>query len=163
MNCIWKDIEGFEGLYQVSNIGKIKSLYTNKETFGSPHSHGYKIVSLTKNKKHSKRYIHRLVADAFIPNPDNKPQVNHIDGDKTNNCVKNLEWSNNSENNKHSYRILGNRKQSKKVKNIKTDKYYNSIAEAYENSIYTKIYGKAYFIQMITGFRKNKTEFQICH
>ena len=112
---VWKDIEGYEGLYQVSNFGNIKSLprirhngkgtYIQKEkllkqTFTST---GYKKVELCKDGKRKGFKVHRLVAIAFIPNPDNKPEVNHIDGNKINNNIDNLEWVTSSENTIHAY------------------------------------------------------------
>lgn len=91
MEEIWKDIEGYEGLYQVSNMGRVKSL--KNDIILKPYIlRGYEKVLLYKNKKRKHFQIHRLVAMAFIPNPDNKPQVNHKDENKTNNCVDNLEW-----------------------------------------------------------------------
>lgn len=97
MTEIWKDIEGYEGLYQISNWGRVKSLNynrTGKEGILKPipTNNGYMIIGLYKNRKPNQYSIHRLVAQAFIPNPDNLPQVNHKDEDKSNNCVWNLEW-----------------------------------------------------------------------
>lgn len=94
---IWKDIAGYEGKYQVSNLGNVKSLrYRNKTEehllTKRPQKNGYLTVSLSKNSIYKNFLIHRLVADVFIENPYNFPQVNHIDEDKTNNCVDNLEW-----------------------------------------------------------------------
>lgn len=92
MEEIWKDIEGYEGLYQVSNLGRVKSLRRNIILKIKIERNGYEKVVLTVNSIHKDYYIHRLVATAFISNPDNLPQVNHKDENKTNNCVDNLEW-----------------------------------------------------------------------
>lgn len=95
---IWRDIEGYEGKYQISSLGQVKSL---KDNHGNPrekflkfyrHRCGYIQVVLTKNSKQIRYYVHRLVAIAFIDNPNNLPQVNHIDENKENNSVDNLEW-----------------------------------------------------------------------
>lgn len=97
----WRDVVGYEGLYQVSNFGRIKSLpkYYFGERMLSPtdNGSGYLIVSLTKNEKRKNHYIHRIVAEAFIPNKENKPTVNHKDRDKQNNIISNLEWATFSE------------------------------------------------------------------
>lgn len=118
MEEIWKDIQGYEGLYQVSNLGNIKSLHYRART-GNPKSNiqysrnmklfieksGYVSIKLCKSG-HSKRYlVHRIVANAFIPNPQSKPQINHKDGNKSNNTVNNLEWTTNSENQKHAVNL----------------------------------------------------------
>lgn len=104
MDEIWKDIPGYEGLYQVSNLGNVRSLNYNKtgeikllKPFTS--HNGYRIVSLSNNGKLKGYTIHRLVANAFIPNPNNLPQVNHIDENKTNNRTDNLEWCTQAYNN----------------------------------------------------------------
>lgn len=94
---IWKDILGYEGKYQVSNRGNVKSLNyrrTGKEKIlkGSDDGTGYLRVGLWKDGNAKECTIHRLVAQAFLPNPDNLPQINHKDEDKYNNCVENLEW-----------------------------------------------------------------------
>ena len=97
---IWKDIQGYEGLYQVSNLGRVKSLYKGGTILkGSVNNRGYHIVMLYKGGKYKHFLIHRLVAQAFISNPQKLPQVNHKDEDKSNNSVSNLEWCTNIYNN----------------------------------------------------------------
>lgn len=98
MKEVWKDIKGYEGLYQVSSFGRVKSSYTKRILKGGKNKAGYLLVGLYKQGVLSRKSIHRLVAEAFIPNPDNKPEVNHIDENKTNNVVSNLEWMTAKEN-----------------------------------------------------------------
>ena len=104
----WRDIEGYERLYQVSSLGRVKSVerqntYKNNGKVKTFHKkerilslvngrYNYKLVTLAKKGKRTMYRVHRLVAEAFIPNPDNKPQVNHIDEDKSNNRADNLNW-----------------------------------------------------------------------
>lgn len=102
MNEVWKDIKGFRGLYQVSNTGKVKSLRYNKILKFSINGKGYLQVQFTVNYKFTTFKVHRLVAQAFIPNPENKPEVNHKDGNKLNNNDWNLEWNTTLENNLHA-------------------------------------------------------------
>lgn len=104
MKEVWKDIEAYEGLYQISNLGRVKSLYTNTILKGCKDKKGYLKVILCKNSIKSTKKFHRLVAESFIPNPENKPEVNHIDEDKTNNKVSNLEWMTTKENSNHGTR-----------------------------------------------------------
>lgn len=128
MEEFWKDIKGYEGFYQVSNLGRVKSLakyqkgnggsiFWRKETILKPANsgRGYLMVVLIKNKKRKSYILHRLVADAFIPNPYNLPQVNHKDENKTNNVVSNLEWCDNKYNSNYgtrNIRIIQTRKAS---------------------------------------------------
>lgn len=102
INEIWKDIDGFEGLYQVSNLGRVKSLGNDKsrreKILKLGNCHGYLQVNLCKNGKRKKLCVHRLVAQTFLQNPQNLPEVNHKDEDKTNNSVENLEWVSSKEN-----------------------------------------------------------------
>jgi len=111
MQEIWKDIEGYKGLYIISSLGRVKSSSNNpthsKEILLTPtiNSSGYMKVELYKNKISKIYYVHRLVALTFIPNPTNKPQVNHKDGNKLNNSLNNLEWVTRSENQKHAIKL----------------------------------------------------------
>ena len=103
---VWKPVVGYEGLYEVSNIGNVRSLFRYKKTLKlSMNTTGYPCVEIFKNKKGKRVNVHRLVATAFIPNPENKPQVNHIDENKTNNRVENLEWVTAKENMNHGTRL----------------------------------------------------------
>jgi len=111
---IYKDVHGYNGLYQVSNMGNVRRMKKtgNQHPIGmilKPYitSRGYTRVQLFRDGEKRNHFIHRLVAEVFIENPLNKSQVNHIDGDKSNNTVMNLEWSTPSENGKHSYKVLG--------------------------------------------------------
>lgn len=93
MKEVWKPVVGYEGLYEVSSDGRVKSLFRyKKELKPNITRNGYATVELFKDKSSKRLLIHRLVAMAFIPNPDNLPQVNHIDENKLNNDVSNLEW-----------------------------------------------------------------------
>ena len=112
MQEVWKDIPGYEGLYQVSNLGRVKSLERykpNKQCVPekiktlSKKSNGYLFLQLYKDNKAKNRYIHRLVAEAFVENPNGKETVNHINGNKHDNRAINLEWNTYTENNKHAY------------------------------------------------------------
>lgn len=125
----WRDIPGFEGLYQVSDDGRVKSFW-HKRPRVLKHgicNNGYCLVVLVdeNHKRHSCR-IHQLMAEVFIPNPENKPGINHIDGNKQNNVLTNLERCTYSENLKHAYDIglrkgKGAKKNGKKIDQYKRD------------------------------------------
>ena len=98
----WIKISELQNRYEVSNFGRIRSQRGIRKL--SIHSSGYIIVCIKTNSKIKNLYMHRLVAIAFIPNPENKREVNHLDGDKTNNNDWNLEWATKSENTIHAFR-----------------------------------------------------------
>lgn len=113
----WRDIKDFEGYYQVSNTGKVRSLsrvityrdgrvcrFKEKILKICVDKKGYCVVYLSMQSKKFTRKVHRLVASSFLVNNESKPQINHIDCDKENNCADNLEWCNNSENQKHAFK-----------------------------------------------------------
>lgn len=124
MKEIWKDIKGFEGLYQVSNLGNVKS-FRQSSKYGKPKEFllkpsvantGYCQITLYGNGSRKKLLVHRLVAEAFLENPDNLPNVNHKDENRTNNCVSNLEWCTTAYNNRYgTARIRGADKMRKPV------------------------------------------------
>ena len=146
---IWKDIKGYEGLYQISNLGRIKSLPRSKRNFNintkqldtitipekirKPQltKYGYYRIGLTKNHKQTYYSVHRLVAEAFILNPDNLTQINHKDEVKTNNEVDNLEWCDAKYNANYGTRSKRTgKKQMKSIMCIETKTVYRSLVEA---------------------------------
>lgn len=114
---IWKPVVGFENLYKVSNLGNVKSIYRYKKQLTPfKQKNGYLSVTIYKDGKEYFKLVHRLVAMAFIPNPFEKEQVNHIDEVKTNNQVENLEWMTSKENmNYGTARVRSNKAQGKSV------------------------------------------------
>ena len=102
-NTVWKPVVGYEGLYEVSENGEVRNVKTQK-VLSPRNSTSYSMLALFNNGKRKDLKVHRLVAKSFLPNPQNKPQVNHKDGNKLNNHFENLEWCTNSENQKHAYK-----------------------------------------------------------
>jgi hypothetical protein len=120
----WRPIAGYLWRYHVSNLGRVKSYCSGKEKILKPGTKkdGYLFVNLSKNGTSKTYLIHRLVAQAFIPNLDKKTEINHKDGNKQNNCVKNLEWVTHIENCKHASKtgLLKNCKNHKSWKGFIT-------------------------------------------
>ena len=143
----WRDIEGYEGLYQVNQIGQVRSLNyrmtgkTKRLKLGTDKG-GYKVVRLCKNGKYKTFTVHRLVAQAFIPNPNNLPFINHMNEIKSDNRVENLEWCDITYNNNYGTRnerianaMIGKNKgndngRSRKIRCIELNKPFPSIADA---------------------------------
>lgn len=151
MKAIWLPIEGYEDLYEVSNTGKVRSLCgrygKNRILKQSSGSKGYLIVTLCGKGPQKTVNVHRLVAKAFIPNPDNLPCVNHIDEDRTNNNVTNLEWCSYYHNNTYGHRLTKSaEKLSHPVRCIETGEVFPS----------------AYAAQRETGIRQANI-WKVCH
>lgn len=124
----WCGIEGFPS-YAVSNYGMVKNVVTDKILSQETHDQGYRTVRLYKEGKVNKKYVHRLVAQAFLSNPNNRSEVNHIDNNRTNNHYTNLEWTTRKENVQHA--IDNGSKQglrSDDVVKIYIDIHYNDLS-----------------------------------
>lgn len=142
-NEIWKPIKGYEGKYFVSSLGRIKSLPNRSrrtELILKPQNQTYSFIDLCKDGKVKKLTIHRIVAINFLDNPQNKPDVNHIDGNKHNNKLSNLEWVTKSENIKHSYATglnscVGAKNSQCKLTEKEAVEIYNSNARTKDLSI----------------------------
>ena len=140
--AIWKDVEGFEGLYRVSNEGVLMST-PRFGTYGGvmkPYklNSGYEVYRLYKDGKIHRELTHRLLAKNFIPNPENKPYINHIDGNPMNNSLDNLEWVTQKENIQHAVRT-GLMKSGEKHHNVKlTDKEILEIRDLYRHKLYNQ-------------------------
>lgn len=134
MKEIWKDIQGYEGRYQISNYGHIKSLKRNGCSGGTirlEEKHGYVRVRLWKESTVKNYSVHKLVALSFIPNPSNKQYINHKDGNKKNNHADNLEWCSHKENMIHAYNTgLVKTKKIKQIKNGKVIKIFLNVRRA---------------------------------
>lgn len=135
---IWRDIEGFEGLYQVSNLGNVKSLnynHTGKEKLLKQcvmsKKKKYLVVTLYKNQAKKNHYVHILVGKAFIPNPEGLPQINHKDENPQNNNIENLEWCNQEYNNSYGTRAERSAiSRGKTVRCVETGVVYPSVSHA---------------------------------
>lgn len=122
-----KDIEGYEGLYAITSCGKVWSYRRKKFLKPAKNKKGYLLVGLRKDNKSKLYQVHRLVAMAYLPNPNNLPQVNHIDENKEHNWINNLEWCDAKYNNNYGTRT---KKTMKKVKCIETSEIFESVNAA---------------------------------
>lgn len=139
----WKDVVGYEGLYQVNTDGEVRSVshYTRNNTNNGQRytkgrvlsayqmPNGYLQVQLSKGDKREKHYVHRLVAITFLENKNGLPEVNHIDGNKRNNRIDNLEWVSHKENQAHMVKN-GLTKKAFRLKNLENNHVYSSLCEA---------------------------------
>tara|TARA_R110002020_G_C16256725_1_gene770182 strand:+ start:371 stop:877 length:507 start_codon:yes stop_codon:yes gene_type:complete len=147
----WKDVKGYEGSYKVSSLGSIKSVIRFKvrtERILKQHilKGGYKYVELCLKGVRKKYLVHRLEAIAFIDNPENKPQVNHKNGIKTDNKLGNLEWNTRSENQKHAIKEGLRTAKGEKNSQSKLNKYQvidirQKVADSYSTSWLARMYG----------------------
>lgn len=181
---IWKDIKGYEGLYQVSNLGNIKALY--KEWFTGlnnnilrtkkehllilKNNNKYQQVELYKKSKYKRTSVHRLVAIHFIKNPKDYPCVNHINAIRHDNRIENLEWCTYSQNSRHAVKlglIKYNYGENHYMSKNKGENHFGSkkIIDTNKNIIYNSVreasesteYSYKYLSRMLTGERRNKT------
>lgn len=159
MKEVWKDIPNFEGLYQVSNLGNVKS-FRKSTKYGSKSEYilnptinngGYAQVTLYDNTKRTKLSVHRLVAELFIPNPNNYPQINHKDENKQNNRVDNLEWCTAAYNNAYG---------TAKIRAI--DKMSKPIEQLTYDGKVIAIYRSARIASEILGIKKAAITVAIC-
>ena len=121
-----KDINGYENLYAVTSCGKVWSYISCKFLKSFKDKYGYEFVRIAKNGEYKHKYVHRLVAEAYLPKRDGKVEVNHKDENKSNNCVDNLEWLTRKENINYGTR---NARSSKKVICVETGEIFNSLSE----------------------------------
>lgn len=165
-NEVWLPIKGYEGYYEVSNLGRVKSFHGSKIIIlkSGLCGGGYSHVILCSNISKKTIKVHRLVLIAFIPNTENKRCVNHKNGIRTDNRLENLEWATHSENNVHAYNVLGNTSyfkglkgiknpNSKKLIDTKTNQIFHSHTEA------CAFYGikRSHLSNMINGIYTNDT------
>lgn len=133
---MWADIPEYEAIYEISDVGIVRNKKTQRIITAKDNGWGYLLIRLNKNGVRKGVAVHRLVAMAFIPNPNGKPEVNHKDGNKLNNSVSNLEWVTRSENISHAWHVLGKRNitnndnhSKRRCICVELDKCFNSLAE----------------------------------
>ena len=165
----WKYVKGFEGVYKVSSKGYVKSLSRKRKVCGGSYrlvkerilknsltNTGYYRVSLINLDTPKSMLVHRLVALAFIPNPENKRTINHKNGITIDNRVENLEWATDKENIDHSKFVLGNKYSDRKLINIETGEVYKSLRYV----MHLTRFSKSYLCAMLNGTYPNKSKFK---
>lgn len=175
MSEVWKQIKGYEGHYDISSHGRVRSYNQTYRTDIKNNQKvtrkgrilkanilntGYCQVALYKKGKCKKKAVHRLVGKAFVPNPENKPQINHKDGNKTNNHYKNIEWATAEENQQHRFETLGHEIHNKiKLECITLGIKADSILELNKELHEKGITGKHAYSNLAKGARENEGPF----
>lgn len=158
---VWKDCAGYEGIVQVSSEGRVRSLGTKSHGqhlySKSITTFGYEIVHLNINGRSRNKFVHRLVAEAFIPNPHGLSQVNHKNGDKTDNRVENLEWCTPGQNSRHRDLLygdtMGKGSARKKVRCVETQEVFGSMRDAGEKKLGKRSRGTNISISIARGIK----------
>lgn len=149
MTETWKVVVNSNDKYEVSNTGKVRRKETGRILTPSLNFCGYEYVTICFSGKHKQIRVHRAVAEAFIPNPENKPEVNHIDGDKLNNCVENLEWCTRLENEQHAWKTgLKKRRYGFEHKNSK------EVVQLTLDNEYIKRWASASEVEKVLGYNQ---------
>lgn len=169
MKEIWKDIEGYEGIYKVSNTGFVKSMERKRGVCGggfrvvkerllknSLNNTGYHRVNLRNRLIMKSRLVHRLVCEAFMPNPENKRTVNHKNGIKTDNRLVNLEWATDKENIIHSHEVLDNTYNRRRLIDTSTGEEFRTLKDVTGLTTFSK----PHLCAMLNGVYPNKTSFE---
>ena len=178
MKEIWKDIKGYEGLYQVSNLGNVKKIKNKKYNINKKeveekeinkyisigkHKLGYKNVKLTdKNGIRKNLFLHRIIAEAFVENPNNFNIINHKDGDKSNNNINNLEWTTQKDNVNHAWKN-GLCENVRKVCAINGKRKSKKIIQKNKNGEVIKVWNSAMDIERELGIIHNNITFCCKH
>lgn len=157
MTEIWKDIKGYEGLYQVSNLGEIRRTKTKRIKKATDNGNGYLHITLCKNGERKNYYIHRIVADAFIDNFNNCKEIDHVDYNRKNNNVSNLRRISHKENIRHS--IINRKKLIGKDENSNCgERYICKRNNCYEITFKKKYYGRYKTLEKAIEVRNNLIE-----